>query len=203
MESGSVTGLQARTEITELLRLAQAGSAEAAQALFDRCQQPLLAVIRQVIKPQLRQLYDSDDFLCDTFIQIFTTYFAEDVIRSPETLWVYLKRIAENKVRDANRKYLTTRRYNINRVRSLDSMNLEDREECLSAKGLSPDEALLLKELVEERLDALIRQLPRMMQRIIELLLVGATTAEIADHLGVEPKRIYRAMDWLKKKIRE
>jgi RNA polymerase sigma factor (sigma-70 family) len=190
-------------ELTALISLAQAGSAEASQVLFDRCRKPLLAVIRHVIQPRLRQLYDSDDFLAETFIEIFTTFFTTAVLNSPKTLWPYLKKIAENKVRDANRKYLHTLRYNINRIKSLESLEAGEREECLWAKDLSPDEAVFVKELVEERLVYLVSQLPTLMRRIIELLLAGATTAEIAHQLSVEPKRVYRAMEWLKKKIRE
>lgn len=116
-------------------------------------------------------MYDSDDFLAETFIEIFTTYFKDEILRSPETLWPYLKRIAENKVRDVNRKYLRTQRYNLNRVKSLESLEAEERDESLWAKDLSPEEALILKELVEERLAHLVGLLPTLMQRIIELLL--------------------------------
>ena len=202
VETISSTQLLEQMEFTELVRHAQAGSAEASRALFDRCQQPLLAVIRQVIKPRLRQPGDLT-ISCARPSSRFTTYFAEEVLRSPETPLGLSQENCRNKVRDANRKYLNTQRHNINRVRSLESLEPEELEECLRAKGLAPDEALLLKELVEERLCHLIGQLPSMMQKIIELLLGGATTAEIADHLGVEPKRVYRAMEWLKKKIRE
>jgi RNA polymerase sigma factor (sigma-70 family) len=194
---------RAEANLAMLIQEAQAGSSAAAQALFDRCRGPLLAVIRQVLQPLVRRLYDSDDLLNETFIEIFTTYFTDEILRSPETLLAYLKRIAENKVRDANRKYLNTQRYNINRTVSLDSLPPEEREECLWAKDLSPQEALLLRELVEERLVHLVSQLPTTMQRIIRLLLDGAKADEIAHRLGVEPKRVYRAMDWLKKKIRE
>jgi len=186
-----------------LIFQAQAGSNEASQLLFDRCRKPLLAVIRHTIQPRLRNLYDSDDFLNEAFIAIFTTYFTDEILRSPETLWPYLKRIAENKVRDANRKYLLTHRYNINSTVSLESLQPENRDESLCAYDLSPEEAFLLKELVEERLVYLVSQLPTLMQKIVRLLLGGATTGEIAHRLGVEPKRVYRAMDWLKKKIRE
>jgi RNA polymerase sigma factor (sigma-70 family) len=186
-----------------LIQETQAGSSAAAQALFDRCRTPLLAVIRHVIQPRLRQLCDSDDFLNEAFIEIFTTYFTDEILRSPETLWPYLKRIAENKVRDANRKYLHSQRYNINRTVSLESLEPENREECLWANDLSPEEALILKELVEDRLVDLVSQLPTLMQKIVRLLLDGAKTWEIAHRLGVKPKHVYRAMDWLKRKIRE
>jgi RNA polymerase sigma factor (sigma-70 family) len=190
-------------DLGTLICQAQSGSREASQLLLDRCRKPLLAVIRHTIRPRLRNLYDSDDFLNEAFLAIFTTYFTDEILRSPETLWPYLKRIAENKVRDANRKYLLTHRYNINSTVSLESLHPENRDESLCAHDLSPEEMFLLKELVEERLVYLVSQLPTLMQEIVRLLLSGATTGEIAHRLGVEPKRVYRAMDWLKRKIRE
>jgi RNA polymerase sigma factor (sigma-70 family) len=196
-------GPETKMDVGMLIRQAQAGSSEACQALFDRCREPLLAAIRFVIRPRLRRLYDSDDFLNETFIEIFAFYFTDDVLRSPERLWRYLKRIAENKVRDATRKYLLSQRYGIGRDVSLANVQAEEVEECLWSHELSPDEALLLKELVDERLTYLVSQLPTMLQQIIRLLLDGAGTKEIAGQLRVEPKRIYRAMEWLRKRIRE
>jgi hypothetical protein len=66
---------------------------------------------------------------------------------------------------------------------------------------LSPEEAYMLKELVEERLEDFIDQLPEMLQMIVRLLLKGAMGDAIAYRLGVDPKRVYRAIGWLKKKI--
>ena len=160
-------------------------------------------MIRQVLQPPLRRIYDSDDLLNETFIQIFTTYFSIEILASPESLWRYLRKIAENKTRDANRKYLLSQRYNLDRSVSLESLQSHEREECLWAKDLAPEEALLLRELVEDRLLDLVDRLPTMMRTIIQLLLAGATTGQIAHRLQVEPKRVYRAMEWLKKKIRE
>ncbi len=186
--------------IVDLVQQAQAGSSAAAQELFDRYREPLLAVIRRVIYPQLRRLYDSDDFLMETFAEIFTRHFTDDVLRSPETLWPYLKRIAENKVRDAERKYLGSQRHNISRDVPLENLKSE---KCLWSKALSPSEVVLLKELVEGRVKDLIDQLPHMLQEIVGLLLQGYTGISLAHRLGVEPKRVYRAMEWLKRKIKE
>jgi hypothetical protein len=76
-------------------------------------------------------------------------------------------------------------------------------EKCLWAKTLSPHEILLLKELVEGRLEDLIDQLPTMLQEIVRFLLQGHTGISLAHQLGVEPKRVYRAMEWLKRRITE
>jgi DNA-directed RNA polymerase specialized sigma24 family protein len=196
-------GAEPNQSITDLFRRAQSGSAPECRALYHRCRKPLLAVIRQVIRPRLRQLYDSDDFLSETFLQIFTTYFNDEILSSPEALWSYFKRIAENKVRDANRKYLLSLRHDVSRNISLENLAPEQRDQCLSTRTYSPEECLLLKELVEDRLAHLVRGLPLLMRAIVQLVLAGVPAPDIAAVLKLETRHVYRAMDWVKKSIRE
>jgi DNA-directed RNA polymerase specialized sigma24 family protein len=186
-------------DLATLLRRAQDGSDDAAQVVFDRCRRPLLAVIRRLIQRPLRRLYDSDDFLLSTFKEIFTKHFSDEVLRGPDTLWPYLKRIAENKVHDAARRHL------ISRSRALDAdVPLDDDlQDYLESRELSPLDVMILNELVEERLEDLIDQLPVLLQNIVDLLLEGYSGIKIAMKLRVEPKRVYRAIDWLKKKVLE
>jgi RNA polymerase sigma factor (sigma-70 family) len=187
-------------ELVQLLRHAQAGDEEAAQQVFDRCREPLLAVIRKVIARPLRRLYDSDDFLLAAFREIFTRHFSDDVLRGPQTLWRYLKRIAENKVRDAERRRLACERHNI---RHDIPLHFLEEDQLPADTELSPVDQLIFKELVEERLDDLIRQLPVLLQNIVDLLLEGNSGIQVAVQLGIEPKRVYRAIEWLKRKVLE
>jgi DNA-directed RNA polymerase specialized sigma24 family protein len=182
-------------DLVRLVRQAQEGSAQAAQAVFDRCRQPLLLVIRRVIDRPLRRLYDSDDFLLSTFKEIFTRHFSDEVLRGPHTLWPYIKRIAENKVHDAERKFLQSARRQLGRQVTL--------AQDFESNDLSPAEVVILKELVEERLEDLVAQLPDLLQGIVELLREGKNGNEVAESLGVHPKRVYRAMDWLKRRVME
>jgi DNA-directed RNA polymerase specialized sigma24 family protein len=158
-------------------------------------------VIRKVIGQPLRRLYDSDDFLLSTFESIFTKHFSDEVLRGPESLWPYLARIAENKVLDAKRKYLVSDRCQLDRDVPLETLG--DWNEIFHSKEISPFEATVLKELVEDRLRSLVQQLPSLLRSLIDLLLKGNNGLEIAGQLGVEPKRVYRAIDWLKKKVME
>jgi len=181
-----------------LLRRAQAGSDEAAQAVFDRCRKPLLTVIRRVIQRPLRRLYDSDDFLLSAFKEIFTRHFSDEVLCDPDTLWPYLKRIAANKVHDAERRHLNSPDHDLHR-----DVPLEQFADLLESGELSPLELVILKELVEERLEDLIEQLPILLQNIVDLLLEGNNGIQIAMNLGIEAKRVYRAINWLKRKVAE
>jgi RNA polymerase sigma factor (sigma-70 family) len=189
---------QDQDDLLDLVRRAQAGSAEAARALFERCREPLLAVIRKYLHPPLRKLYDSDDFLMETFVVIFTRHFSDEVLNSPESLWPYLNKIAENKVRDAERKHLNGHRRDLTREVSLEEIIREP-----WSKELSPADALLLKELVEDRLEDLVNQVPPLLGAILKHLIQGNNSAEIAHGLHLEPKRVYRAMEWLRRKIIE
>ena len=109
--------------LADLLRDAQAGNQDAATQLYDRLRLRLLAVIAHALPPSLRKLFDAEDFLIDTFMEVFARRFSEEVVGSPQALWSYVKRIAENKVRDAKRKYLLTKRFGIQHEQSLDSLS--------------------------------------------------------------------------------
>ncbi|HMF17132.1 MAG TPA: sigma-70 family RNA polymerase sigma factor [Gemmataceae bacterium] len=195
--------LQSKVEVSDdlvsLVRQAQEGSADAVRLVYDRCREPLLMVIRKVIPQPVRRLEDSEDFLQATFTQVFTKHFSDEVLRGPETLWPYLKRIAENQVRDARRKYLVAEKHQLCRDVPLEILG--NQHEALQCRDFSPHEALILKELVQDRLDDLIRKLPSPLRPIVKLLLEGYSGAEIAHQLDIEMKRVYRAIGWLKKQV--
>jgi RNA polymerase sigma factor (sigma-70 family) len=193
-------GSQHQDDLLELVRQAQAGSNQAAHTLLERCREPLLIVIRKLLSPVLRRLYDSNDFLAETFAAIFMKHFSDEVLESPESFWLYLKKTAQNKVRDAQRKYLVAKRRDLRREVPLDEIGIGKE---LWSNELSPADALLLKELVEDRLEHLMKQVPPLMAAILELLLQGYNSVEIAHLLGLQPKRVYRAMEWLRNKILE
>jgi RNA polymerase sigma factor (sigma-70 family) len=186
----------AHEELVTLLRRAQAGDNDAATAVYQRCREPLLETIRNTITRPMRRLKDSDDFLLDTFQVIFAKHFADEVLASPQTLWPYLKRIAHNKVVDAERQ---RRRCELN---TLALQFLAEADEPL-AREAPPDEDSLFRELISERLDALIEQLPALLQDILTLLMEGKSAVQIAVTLGVEVKRVYRAIGWLERKVFE
>jgi RNA polymerase sigma factor (sigma-70 family) len=192
-------GSQQQDDLLDLVRQSQAGSDQAARILLERCREPLLSVIRKLLPHTLRRLFDSDDFLAETFTVIFTKHFSDEVLGSPESFWFYLKTTAENKVRDARRKYLFAKRRDLRREVPFEE--IERSQEELWSKELSPADALLLKDLVEDRLKDLVERVPPLLGAILKLVLEGYNGIEIAGRLGVEPKRVYRALEWLKDKI--
>lgn len=176
-------------DVGELIRQAQAGSQEAAALVYERCREPLLAVIRRGLSHPLRRLYDSDDFLNDALAEVFSRKFSADVLDSPQALAAYLRRIAENKVRDAARKRLLSKRFTIVLEESFDAARMNEMEPC------SPDETILLRELVEDRLIAFLEELPAVYQAIVRLVLDGRGVREIADRLHLTPLRVYGSLE--------
>jgi len=185
--------------IAELLREAHSGSDEAAALLYKRCRSPLLAIIRKSLFHPLRKLYDSDDFLLETFAAIFAHHFTEEVLCSPQALWTYLKKIAENKVRDAKRKYLLTRRHDLHREVNFHA----DDKETTWSREFSPEEAMMLTDLVENRLVHLIEQLSPVHQGIALLTLRGHNGLDIARQLELQPGQVYEMIHWLRQKMVE
>jgi RNA polymerase sigma factor (sigma-70 family) len=186
-------------ELGDLIREAQAGSEEASRILFERCREPLLAVIRRVLYRPLRKLFDSDDFLIDTMAQVFVAKFSQDVLNSPPALWRYLRKIAENKVRDATRKHLRTRRFGFAREQPFpDDLGEQEPE----AVGFSPDETLLLQEFFENRMAAIMSGMPLVYRAVARRILIGHSVRQIAEEFQLESKQVYRVVESLKKKLR-
>jgi len=141
-------GSQRQDDLLALVRQAQAGSNQAAHTLLERCREPLLIVIRKLLSPVLRRLYDSNDFLAETLAAIFMKHFSDEVLESPESFWLYLKKTAENKVRDAQRKYLVAKRRDLRREVPLEEIGIADE---LLSKGLSPADAMGRRRTRSER----------------------------------------------------
>src|SRR5437867_52272 len=68
-------------ELGDLVRDAQAGSSDAATKVYERCRRPLLAAIRRVMSPELRRLFDSDDFLIDALTEVFLHQIPDEVLK--------------------------------------------------------------------------------------------------------------------------
>jgi RNA polymerase sigma-70 factor (ECF subfamily) len=65
------------------------------------------------------------------------------------------------------------------------------------ARDPEPDEAVILVDEIE----ALLRELPALYCRVLEMRLAGHAVAEIAAQLGVSRQTIYRALDLLQRRL--
>lgn len=174
--------------LIELVRQTQAGDSDSARELYDRCREPLLFVIRRFMSPPLRRLFDSDDLLVEAFADVCKKHFTDNVLKSSETLWQYLKMMARNKVVDAHRKFLGRG--------ILSELSLDDPEvkTQLVSRNLSPIDVLCLHEVVTEWWDAFVSQEPLVFQCVIRRWAQGEGVSGISVQLGISLRQVYRAL---------
>jgi RNA polymerase sigma factor (sigma-70 family) len=180
-----------------LVPRAQAGCQEAAEELYELCREPLLAIIRRHLYNKVRRLYDSDDFLMETFRAIFTSHFTRAVLQSPETLWRYLARIAQNKVRDVLRR-LATKRRDLGCELSAEGRYLE---EYLYSRELSPHDQVWLREAVADKLKETLHSMDERQRDICLLILQQQNGAEIAHRLQCSRHEVHDALERLEKQL--
>jgi DNA-directed RNA polymerase specialized sigma24 family protein len=182
------------SDLCDLVRQAQAGSNDAAQKVYDQCKEPLLRAIRSVLYKRVRSQEDSNDFLQDAFVVIFTKHFSDAVLRSPKGLMAYMKRIAVNKVRNETQRLLFTQRYGISKEVSLDLQ----KEFTAESKEVSPEDALALQELAAEWWGVEFSQLTPECKEVTRFALGGDGARRMTAALGMKPEAVKRLIAQVK-----
>ena len=174
-------------DLADLVHQAQAGSNGAAKILFDKWQKPLLRVIRQKLDRRLRRIFDSDDFVQGAMAEFFARALEAGDFDTPQGLLAYVKTIAENKVRDAARKYLQSQRSNFTKDVPL--------EQTAAAKHVITGTASPDGEFADETMGRLrmeMAKLPLVDRTIMEFLVNGHKPAAIARFLNLDMEFVYR-----------
>ncbi len=177
-------------EFAALIRQAQAGSAEAAEAFAKEFGPALLDHIRKLLQqsPRLRRMFDSSDFLQETLISIFCKRFEEELLDCPAALWSYVMKIATNRIRDSQRKYLLSERFSLKHEVPLDD------NVCPEAfLDDSTEQQRLVEELAEQWLADFQQQLSPVDRNIATMILAGKCVEEIAHRCHQSP----RIVRWL------
>jgi DNA-directed RNA polymerase specialized sigma24 family protein len=112
------------------------------------------------------------------------------VRKSPERLKGYLTSLIRNVVVDVLRKQGGWRRKRGREVA------LEEAEH-VSSPEVSPEDAVRLKVLLDERLDELMAQQPADRQAILPLLRERCSGAEIARELGLDRHIVQEVINWV------
>jgi RNA polymerase sigma factor (sigma-70 family) len=172
----------------EELRRARDGDTGAAQRLFDKYAKSFLLVIRRNLTRRLRTIFDSDDFLQEARMELLRKNLAE-TCESPEAFLKYLTKVAQNKVLQANRKYLDYQRKNLKREIPLSTMS-EQEEPAVKESGACE---LMIK---FEQWERLLRGKSELHRAIINLIRRGFTHREVADRLQINENYVRR---WLAK----
>lgn len=177
--------------LRSLLEQARGGCPRAARELFDQYGPAVQRVVRRRLQPQLRRQYDSDDFVQSAWASFFTSP-REWAFATPEELVAFLSGVAYNKVVEKARQRLGTLRYDLNR-----EVPLPSPDDQLPAPTPTPSQHAQ----ADERWQGLVEGLPPGHRRMLELLRDGHTHEEIAAHLRVDPKTIYRLVKRLEKRL--
>ena len=164
----------------ELMEALRRGDESAAEELFARYYPRLVALVRRQMGWKLREVEDSSD-IAQSVLRSFFGRAADAgyVAKAEEGLWPLLVSITLNKIR--------------NRAKSWDRMCRQSRrtvplvEAGLPQVGQLPEDAAILKELVER----LLKTFPEKRRKIVVCLLQGYGVGETANHVGVSNRTVY------------
>lgn len=159
---------------TELCERARAGCPEAARTLYDTYSKDILRLIRRKLDPRLRVLYDSQDFLQETWLALFTRSLQEQYFSSPDNLVAFLRRVAAHKVYDANCHHLDTKKADLACRISIQS------EASASHEPFDPRPGPSAQAQIDDAWTKLVAALPQGHRNLLRLLCAGYTQADIA-----------------------
>jgi RNA polymerase sigma factor (sigma-70 family) len=169
-------------EFRTLMGAMQAGSREAADRFCRDYQAHILRVVRRRLMRRLRVRYDSLDLVHDVWLSFFSRPPRDRRFLTPNALIVYLEHMTRNKV-------IETARHAWSRKTSPAREEASAIHEEL-AQHHQPSPSQLL--MVEEEFDRLTTALPPYQRRIVSLLRLGLSNAEIAQRLQTNPKTVQR-----------
>jgi RNA polymerase sigma factor (sigma-70 family) len=154
--------------------------------LFEHWGPHFLRVIRHKLNqtPRLRSLFDTADFVQEVRTALFQHRDQGVPFDSPAGFVAFLTRVAVNKVRAAQRKYLQSEKSSLNH-----EVPLEEAKETrgpLTTAGPSPSDLFA----AEETFERLLAGRPAYQQRILLMLRQGHTQREIARALALSDRTV-------------
>jgi len=165
----------------ELLSAYRGGDEQAAETLFVRYYERLVAKTRRSLGMALAKVEDPSDIAQSVFRSVFRRSKEKQIdVDQGEELWPLLAAVAVNKVRSRARHWQRERRdyrRNVERVETFDPLE----------QGPSPQDILETSELVS----GLLEQFSPTRRRILELMLQGYKGREIAEQVGVSERTVY------------
>jgi RNA polymerase sigma factor (sigma-70 family) len=170
------------------------GSEQAMVELVETYGQHVYRAVRRKLDRAMRSKFDSGDFVQAVWASFFEH--RERILDFPtaKDLILFLARIAHNKVIDEIRRRLVLQGKNINLEVSLDQSGIQGTMLC---PGPTASEVMM----ADERLERMTARRSARQRKIVELRKAGATHAEIAAVLGVNPKTVQRALQRLERKV--
>jgi RNA polymerase sigma-70 factor (ECF subfamily) len=180
-----------------LLARWQRGDEEAAQNLFDRYAERLLALAHSRLPPGMAARVDSEDVIQSVYRSFFAA--AREgryVLQQSGDLWRLLVTITLNKTARQRRRHLAASR-SVARDCPLAPEESEGDWQALVSREPSPDAVLALTDLLENALQPFSE--PH--RRLIGLYLQGYPVAEIASTVGVSQRTVFRVLEQFKEDL--
>jgi RNA polymerase sigma factor (sigma-70 family) len=181
-----------KSEFERLMERVRGGDTEAARQLFESYGEAIQRVVRRRLHRRLRSEFDSLDFVQDAWASFFHIPPERFTFRTPEELVGFLTSLVKNKVIDAHRQRFQGEKRDTNRAEPLEPDSSE-----LAVSYPTPSQVMM----AEEEWERLIRNKPPLLRRAMEMLRAGYTRREIAEHLGLNPKRIWRLLQELTERV--
>ena len=176
------------------------GDEQAAAELFQRYAQRLIALVRSRLSAQLSSRFDPEDVIQSVCRSFFAGARAGeyDVERGGD-LWRLLVAITLHKLNDQVKRHTSDRR-SVRRERQLGpEEGLFSFESHLQTREPSPVEAVALIDKVEH----VMRGLPPLHRRMLELRLHGYNFFEIAAETQTGERTVYRVLKRVRQQLEE
>ena len=189
----------------QLLSNAIAGDRAALHELLLVHYEPLLDEIAHRISPQIRGVLTADDIIQETFVYVIR-HIDEFTPRTDESVYAWLKKIAEHRTQDAIRHLHRKKRGGDYRRAQTCALphesSVADLVDMLSAGSHTPSRSAARHEAVaavQQTIDAL----PDAYRQAVQLrLLAGKSLQETATVMNRSPRAVQGLVDRAKKKMR-
>lgn len=184
-------GVDEVEEFRALVAGLRAGDQGAAAEVYRRYGPFIRAAVRRKLHHDLRQRYDSLDFVQDVWASFLAVPADRYTFDSPAALLGFLTRVAETKVALVFRKRFTTQKDDISRERWTTGTKVESEPPSPAA---TPSQWLI----ADERWERLLARFPDGHRVILERLREGYSIEDIARMAGVSPRTVDRIVRRLK-----
>ena len=181
----------------ELLARLRAGDEQAAAEVFGRFAHRLVGLARQQLGKVLRGKEDPEDVVQSALKSFFVRYAAGQYeLTSWGDLWGLLTRITAHKCGHRLARFQAARR-DVRREVSAPAADDSNRPWEILAREPTPDQALLLADLLEE----LHRPLGERDRGILTLRLQGEEVATICTRLQCSERTVFRVLERVRSKL--
>lgn len=174
------------SEFQRLLDRCRQGSPEAIRQLIAEHGDLVLRVVQRHLPRDLRRMYDSQDFVQDTWKSVLRHHSRFGRFGTNQEFLKFVTAVAANKVRMQVRRRCQQTKHNVNREKHAPA--------ALRRQPLSRDSTPSQLAIAQEMLLQLSAGLPPRHQEIVRLKCDGVSSSEIADRLGMNPGSVRRIL---------